>query len=98
MSAKGTAMAEDGIVRKSGGGDDRGTLGQAKGIWQRFRQYTYEVRTETKKVTWPGKQEIYGTTVMVILTTFLFGIYFWICDQVFQQSMSRVLKYFMHHG
>ena len=50
----------------------------AKGAWQQFRQYASEVKIETKRVTWPGKQEIYGTTVMVILTTFLFGIYF--CD------------------
>ena len=40
-------------------------------------------KIETKRVTWPGKQEIYGTTVMVILTTFLFGIYFWVCDRLF---------------
>ena len=90
-------MAEEGVVRKSSS-DEGGALEQARGLWQRFRQYTYEVRTETKRVTWPGKQEIYGTTVMVILTTFLFGIYFWICDQVFQQGVSRVLKYFMHRG
>ncbi len=45
-------------------------------LWQQFRQYASEVKIETKRVTWPGKQEIYGTTVMVILTTFLFGIYF----------------------
>ena len=51
-------------------------LEHAKGAWQQFEQYASEVKTETKRVTWPGKQEIYGTTVMVILTTFLFGIYF----------------------
>ena len=49
-----------------------------------FRQYSSEVMVETKKVTWPGKQEVYGTTVMVILTTFLFGIYFAVCDQAFR--------------
>ena len=60
------------------------TLSRPKSIWQQFQQYSYEVRMETKRVTWPGKQEIYGTTVMVILTTFLFGIYFAICDQAFR--------------
>jgi preprotein translocase subunit SecE len=91
-------MAEEVAVRKSSSGDGGGTLDQAKGLWQRIRQYSYEVKTETKKVTWPGKQEIYGTTVMVILTTFLFGIYFWICDQAFQYTVSRALRYLMHRG
>ncbi len=89
-------MAEDVVVRKSS--EENKTLEQARGVWQRFRQYTYEVRTETKRVTWPGKQEIYGTTIMVILTTFLFGIYFWGCDEIFQNVVSHALKYFMHRG
>ena len=62
--------------------------------WQQFRQYASEVKTETKRVTWPGMQEVYGTTVMVILTTFLFGIYFWICDQVFQIRRHALAEIF----
>ena len=94
-------MGEDAIVRKkeeSRKDDGNGALVQAKGFLQQFKQYAYEVRTETKRVTWPGKQEIYGTTVMVILTTFLFGIYFWGCDEIFQVAVSHILKYFMHRG
>ena len=73
-------------------------LEHAKGVWQQFRHYASEVKIETKRVSWPGKQEIYGTTVMVVLTTFLFGIYFWICDQAFQYTVSHALRYFMHRG
>ena len=73
-------------------------LEHAKGAWQQFRQYASEVRIETKRVTWPGMQEVYGTTLMVVLTTFLFGIYFWVCDQVFQYAVSHALRYFMHRG
>ena len=67
----------------------RSPLEHAKGALGQFKQYASEVKTETKRVTWPSKQEIYGTTVMVILTTFLFGIYFWICDQVFRQAVTN---------
>jgi preprotein translocase subunit SecE len=69
-----------------------------KNAWEQFQQYVSDVRVEMKRVTWPGKQEIYGTTVMVILTTFLFGIYFWICDQVFSRAVSSALKFFLHRG
>ena len=62
----------------------------------RVREYLAEVRSEMKRVTWPGKQEIYSTTVMVIITTFLFGGYFMICDKAFGAFMLRVLNYFAH--
>jgi len=88
-------MGEEVSIRKDEGA---GALGQAKGLWQRLKQYVYEVRTETKRVTWPGKQEIYGTTVKVILTTFLFGIYFYFCDLVFSHGVHNLLNYFLHRG
>jgi len=73
-------------------------LEHAKGAWQQFEHYASEVKTETKRVTWPSMQEVYGTTVMVILTTFVFGIYFWVCDQAFQSAISHVLRRFIHRG
>jgi len=60
--------------------------------WRQLREYFDAVRVEMKRVTWPGKQEVYGTTVMVIITTFGFAFYFWICDQVFSQLITRILK------
>jgi preprotein translocase subunit SecE len=87
-------MGEEGSIRKA---DSSNPLGQAKGVLQRFQQYLYEIRTETKRVTWPGKQEIYGTTMMVIITTFLFGIYFAVCDRAFGYAMTHLLNYLRHH-
>jgi preprotein translocase subunit SecE len=69
-----------------------------KNPWTRIRDYFAQVRVEMKRVTWPNKQEVYGTTVMVILTTFLFGIYFWICDEAFSVTVARVLKFFLGRG
>ena len=66
--------------------------GIQKDPWTRFRDYVNDVRVEMKRVTWPGKQEIYGTTVMVILTTFLLGFYFWMCDQVFLRVVQKILQ------
>jgi preprotein translocase subunit SecE len=71
-------------------------VGFQKGLWVQLRDYVSDVRAEMKRVTWPGKQEIYGTTVMVLVTTFLFAFYFWICDQTFSQLVGKILKYFLH--
>jgi preprotein translocase subunit SecE len=71
-------------------------IAASKGYWTQLRDYFAEVRGEMRRVTWPGKQEIYGTTVMVILTTFLFGIYFAICDWAFRHLVGKVLQTFLH--
>ena len=67
-----------------------------KNPWTRIRDYFAQVRVEMKRVTWPNKQEVYGTTVMVILTTFIFAFYFAICDWSFRNLVKRVLDYFLH--
>ncbi|MGH9354824.1 MAG: preprotein translocase subunit SecE [Terriglobia bacterium] len=73
-------------------------LGIQLGAWQRLRDYYHEIRIEMRRVAWPGKQEVYGTTVMVLITTFAFALFFWICDQTFSRLVSRVLTYFLHRA
>ena len=69
-----------------------------KSFWKQTREYFADVRAEMKRVTWPAKQEIYGTTVMVIATTFAFAFYFWACDAIFQNLVARLLGWFAHRS
>jgi preprotein translocase subunit SecE len=69
-----------------------------KNTLERVRDYISDVRIEMKRVTWPSKQEVYGTTVMVILSTFLFAIYFYACDQGFSYGIGRILRFFLHRS
>lgn len=46
-----------------------------------------EVKTELKKVTWPAKREVWGTTGVVIATVFFFGIFLSLVD--FLVTMGR---------
>ena len=62
-----------------------------KSLWTRLKDYTADVRMEMKRVTWPGKQEVYSTTVLVVLTTFFFAALFWIYDQLFLRLIGRIL-------
>ena len=70
-------------------------IGLSKNFLERVRSYISEVRTEMRRVTWPNKQEIYGITVMVILTTFIFGAYFYFTDHIFSYVVGRILKHFI---
>ncbi len=73
-------------------------LGIPKNALAQMRAYFGEVHAEMKKVTWPGKQEIYGTTLMVIITTFAFAFYFGVCDWLFRFGVQRALDFFLHRG
>jgi preprotein translocase subunit SecE len=70
-------------------------LGLSKNTFIHMRDYFAEVRTEMRRVAWPAKQEVYGTTLMVILTTFVFAFYFGVCDWIFRFGVQHVLDYFL---
>jgi preprotein translocase subunit SecE len=54
-----------------------------------------DVKAELKKVTWPGKKEIYGTTIIVIVTVFFFGFYLFLVDSVLQLVINRIFNMFI---
>lgn len=43
-------------------------------------KFTGEVRQELKKVTWPTRDELTDSTVVVILTTFLMAAFIGVVD------------------
>ena len=47
--------------------------------------------SELKKVTWPSKNEVYSTTIVVILTTVFFGFYLYGLDILLSQLFTKVL-------
>ena len=49
-----------------------------------------DVRTEMRKVTAPSLKEVRATTAVVIVTVFLFGVYFWVVDNVIGAASTTV--------
>jgi len=52
----------------------------AGGRVERIRLFFSEVRNELKRVTWPSQKEVYATTVVVIVTSLVFGLYLFVLD------------------
>jgi len=48
--------------------------------YKRFWNYLKEVRSELKKVTWPTRKEVYGTTVVVIVAVLFLWFLFIFVD------------------
>ncbi len=49
-----------------------------------------EVKIELKKVSWPNKKEVYGTTTVVIIAVFIFSIYLYVADIILSKTVGIV--------
>ena len=63
---------------------------------ERIKTFYNDVRTEMKKVTEPSYKEVQATTTVVIITVFLFGVYFWIIDNTIGTGVNQLFKYLTH--
>ena len=61
---------------------------------QRTKQFYLDVRSEMKKVSWPARQEVVGTTIVVVIAVFFFGFYLGLVDYLLGLGLERVLRYF----
>ncbi len=77
--------------------EESGFTGQVKSWPQRVKTFYNDVRTEMRKVTTPTRKEVQATTVVVIVTVFLFGAYFWLVDNTIARIIDSVMRYFTKH-
>jgi len=50
-----------------------------------------------KKVTTPSRKQVQSTTVVVIITVFVFGAYFWLVDTILGRSLDTLLRRLVSH-
>ncbi len=53
-------------------------------------QFLGEVKAEMKKVSFPSRDEVVGTTIVVLITSVVFAIYLWLADMVIVQLFKMV--------
>lgn len=63
---------------------------QVVGWYGRARRFLTDVRSELTRVTWPTRREVWATTVVVILTSVVFGLYLWIIDLGLSWIMGQI--------
>ena len=61
---------------------------------ERVRSFYNDVRTEMRKVTAPSLKEVRATTAVVVVTVFIFGVFFFITDNVIQRGVTFLYSYF----
>ena len=67
--------------------------GNVMGFWEKINSFLSDVRAETRKVVTPSRKEVQATTSVVLITVFVFGVFFMVTDFVF----NRVVSYILHN-
>jgi preprotein translocase subunit SecE len=68
-------------------------VGRAVESWKNFTHFLSDVRGEMRKVVTPSRKEVEATTTVVLVAVFIFGLFFFIVDSIFQFGLDRLLKY-----
>ena len=71
-----------------------GAVETVKGWPQQVKNYIEGLRMEMRRVTWPNKKQVRATTAVVIVTVFIFGLFFAVVDWALNYSMTRLYGYF----
>lgn len=50
-----------------------------------FSRFFGDVKSEMKKVSYPSRDEVVGTTAVVLVTSVVFAVYLWLADLVIVQ-------------
>jgi preprotein translocase subunit SecE len=53
-----------------------------------------ELKGEMRRVTWPNRKQVEGTTAVVIFSVFAFAGYFAIVDKLLAVGVTKLLNYF----
>lgn len=61
-----------------------------KNFFQRVKGYLTEVKGESRRVSWPGKRELYDSTLVVIAFIIILAVTTLVCDKAIQLFIQLV--------
>ncbi len=76
------------------GKNENAVVAKPKQWWLSTREFFRDTTGEMKKVTWPTRSEVVGTTVVVIVSTLVFAIFLWGCDVLFYKMIDFLFTRF----
>jgi preprotein translocase subunit SecE len=71
-----------------------GSQAQGGNWFVRARRFLTEVRAELGRVTWPTRREVWATTIVVILTSMVFGLYLYGIDLGLSRLVGWIIDRF----
>ena len=72
-------------------------LQQLKTQPTRLVEFLKDVRSEMRKVISPSRAEVQSTTMVVLVTVFIFAAYFWLVDTIIGKAIETLLHRLTQH-
>ncbi len=70
-----------------------------KDFWEKLKRWFAGIidflkltRKELHNVSWPGRREVTGTTMVVIVAVFFFGFFLFVADLIVQFGMNHIFR------
>jgi len=60
--------------------------------FRNFIGFLKDTRKELNNVSWPGRRETTGTTLVVIVAVFFFGFFLFVVDVIVQYGMNSIFR------
>ena len=67
---------------------------KVKKSFRNIIDFIKDTRKELNNVSWPGRREVTGTTVVVIAAVFFFGFFLFVADVIVQNGMDYLMRAF----
>ncbi len=67
-------------------------MASISGTFSRMRSFLTETRSEMKKVTFPSRDEVVGTTIVVLVASVIFAFYLWVADLIILQVFEWIYQ------
>ena len=61
-------------------------------MFEKIKLFFMEVKTELKKVVFPGKEEVIGSTKVVLVLVFITAFFLGVIDMVLSKLIEFVIK------
>src|ERR1017187_1175721 len=81
-------------IQLGGRGKDNSMAADVKVWFQDTKEYFDGLKLEMRRVTWPNRKQVEGTTAVVILSVFAFAAYFAVVDSILTRGVKAVLDFF----
>ena len=62
-------------------------------MFQKITNFFKEVRQEMAKVSWPSREELKGSTVIVIIISLFFSLYIYGIDKIIGEIIKIIYPY-----
>jgi preprotein translocase subunit SecE len=59
---------------------------------EKVKTFAQDVQSEMKKVTWPTREELRGSTMVVIVTVIIMSVFIGVVDRILSLGLERFLS------